>query len=131
MQEFSRQPSVALADTYPYEVKLMAYYGTALRTLTGGWHDAQNLGTRFSEIASQQSRLVPNPWNLPLLHRAIGGSHLERLFRDTVPDRMAEVFRGIFSIFIEQLLSHATSRLLPTWPKNRCYMARYGTIFAL
>ena len=94
MNEFSRQPEIAIADSYPYEVKLLAYYASLYNILvstkkTGGDD------TIFAEVAEVEMKIGRNPWNSPDIHHIVGGNQAERLFADSVPERIGALIRGI------------------------------------
>jgi hypothetical protein len=95
MQEFAQQPEIVTAGVYPYEIKLAAYFAATLSVLTHPRSSTDEDANIFGELAFKQQRAVANPWNQPLLHRAIAGEHLARLFRDSIPQRLKSAFNQI------------------------------------
>jgi hypothetical protein len=95
MQEFAQQPEIVAAGVYPYETKLAAYFAATLSVLAHPRSFTDEDANIFGELAFKQQRAVANPWNQPLLHQAIAGEHLARLFRDSIPQRLKSVFNLI------------------------------------
>lgn len=106
MQDFIRQPAIAVADNYPFETKLAAYYAATLRAMTMPKYE---VGEEVLEVLSathEQGHVVSNPFNAPGLHQALGGEPLVRLFRDSIPERLAGTLRGIVLDIYGQIASH-------------------------
>ena len=95
MHEFSHQNALVLADVYPYEVKLAAYYASTLKVLTHPRFRTDDDSVTFATTAFRQLRAVANPWHQPQHHRKVGGEQLVTTLGESVPTRLASVFRNI------------------------------------
>jgi hypothetical protein len=95
MSDLSQQSSVVLANVYPYEVKLGAYYAATLKVLTYARSRTDDDSITFAATAFNQLRAVANPWHQPHHHRLVAGEQLARLFSDSVPTRLRSTFRSI------------------------------------
>lgn len=95
MREFAHQPSIVVANTYPYEVQIASYYAATLEVLRRPRFQTDNDSLVFAESAFNDMRAMPNPWNQPELSQVVGGPYLTRFMDETVPSRLAATFRGI------------------------------------
>ncbi len=95
MKQLLGHPEVAVADTIPFEVEIMTYYVTALSVLLPPRFDGTHDDPDMAEAALETGQIGRNPWNRPALHYTVGGEELERLYTESVPLRMASLFRNI------------------------------------
>jgi len=95
MKWLLRHPDVVVADAYPYEIKLASYYASALKVLITPKISDSAADPDFVENATSLLQIGRNPWNSPILLRALGGHELQRLLEESVPDRLASLFRAI------------------------------------
>jgi hypothetical protein len=95
MRHLSGHPEVVVADAYPYEVELMAYYVTALNVMAAPRFDGTQDKPDMVEEALETCAIGGNPWNIPALHRHVGGDELERMFAESVPLHLSSLFRTV------------------------------------
>jgi hypothetical protein len=91
MNRLMPHPEISVAGIYPYEIKLAAYYISALRILSATRHDFEPEDPDFVESATLTRRLGRNPFNRPSMHNLLGGPELQRLFSESVPRRLSSV----------------------------------------
>ena len=94
MSEFARHPRIVIGDKFPYEIKLIAYYAAAFRTLAGD-ADRERSTTPETMLAPEMSRIIgSNPYNIAGLFDMGGAEGTLRAFwQSTVPSGFAELFR--------------------------------------
>ena len=103
MREFAHQPPIVVANTYPYEVKIASYYAATLEVLCRQRYQTDTSSDQFAEMAFNDLRAVPNPWNQPELNQVVGGPHLTRFFEETVPSRLTAMFQGIVQEYYDMI----------------------------
>jgi hypothetical protein len=94
MREFLTHPDIVVADLFPYEIKLMAYYAAAFRTLAAN-EDREN-STDPEELfdGPNRHRIGHNPYNSPGFFKATANSSALRvLFERKYPQELANLFR--------------------------------------
>lgn len=94
MQEFAGHPEIAVADSYPFEIKLTSYYAATLNVLSAPIFVPTKVEQEFAVYACQDLITGRNPWNRPPLLRAVGKNHAARLIGQTFPDRLRDLFRS-------------------------------------
>jgi hypothetical protein len=94
MQRLASHPQIVVAERYPFEMKLAAYYSAAFRTLISD-ADRQN-STNPDTIFAQRNRysIGFNPYNRPGFYNIVRDSQLiESFFEEFVPTALAQTFR--------------------------------------
>ncbi len=94
MREFLAHPDIAVADLFPYEIKLCAYYASAFRSLTAN-EDREN-STNPEEMfdGSNRHHIGHNPYNSPGFFKITSDqAALETLFENTIPHNLGKIFR--------------------------------------
>jgi hypothetical protein len=99
MEEFSTHPSIAVANSYPFEVKLASYYGAAWNVLTSANYSPTRSETDFAAFATRDEFIGRNPWNRPALLDAVGTHRATRLFQTVVPERLLALYRTTIEEF--------------------------------
>src|SRR5438067_875588 len=96
MHEFLRHPEILVAGSYPFEMKLINYYAAAFRALAGN-EDRVHSTDPDHMFAEQNRKLIGhNPCNSPGHHGfARDRGAFERFFENTIPERLATVFRDL------------------------------------
>ena len=96
MHEFLRHPEILVAGSYPFEMKLINYYAAAFRALAGN-EDRVHSTDPDHMFAEQNRKLIGhNPYNSPGHHGfARDRGAFERFFENTIPERLATVFRDL------------------------------------
>jgi len=95
MRLLSGHPEVVVAEAYPYEIELMSYYVTALHVMGSPSFDEAPDKPDMAEAALASCAIGGNPWNVPALHRIVGGDELERMFAESVTRHFSSLFRNI------------------------------------
>jgi hypothetical protein len=94
MQRLAGHSQIVVAERYPFEMKLAAYYSAAFRTLISD-ADRQN-STNPDTIFAQINRysIGFNPYNRPGYYTVVSNSQLlESFFEEFVPTALAQTFR--------------------------------------
>jgi hypothetical protein len=98
MSEFAQRPEIVVSGEYPFEIKLLAYYSLAFRTLVSV-EDRVNSTDPLTMFASENRfKIGHNPYNFPELY---GTSGLRRVYEEyyekIVPDRFAHLFEQLIT----------------------------------
>jgi hypothetical protein len=104
MNEFARHPAMVVADRYPFEIKQVAYYAAAFRTLVAD-ADRERSTHPDTMLASETRHCIgSNPYNDPGLFTIASP---EKLLQDhyelTVPSAYAGVFSDLIGKFYTTL----------------------------
>lgn len=94
MQEFATHPDIAVANAYPFEIKLASYYAAAWTVMSKSTHLPTAIEAEFAAYASKDLIIGRNPWNRSDLLSVTGGNHAARLLGKTFPSRLADLFRS-------------------------------------
>ncbi|HEX4262152.1 MAG TPA: sulfotransferase [Acetobacteraceae bacterium] len=96
MSRLAEHPRIVVARTYPYEVKLLAYYSAAFRTLVAS-ADRRNSSEPGPMTRPRHRFFIGhNPFNAPnLFNVASDPATLATFFDETVPARFAATFREL------------------------------------
>jgi hypothetical protein len=95
MSWFKKHPEIILADVYPFEVELACYYASALKVMITYKLNGSENDPDFVAHAAETFQIGRNPWNNPRLLGSVGGRELQGLFSDSIPNRLAGLFRNI------------------------------------
>ena len=95
MREFAAHPDIAVANVYPFEIKLGSYYAAAWHVLTQSTHLPTADEIDFAARSARDLMIGRNPWNRPDLLCSIGGAQAANLIGRIVPNRLAQTFSSI------------------------------------
>jgi hypothetical protein len=104
MNEFARHPAMVVADRYPYEIKQIAYYSAAFRSLVAD-ADRERSTHPDTMLAPEARQLTgSNPYNDPgLFSMAAPEQRLRDFYELTVPSAYAATFRDLIGKFYATL----------------------------
>ena len=93
MSELAQRPEIVVAGDYPFEIKLVAYYSLAFRTLVSA-EDRINSTDPVTMFAPENRfKIGHNPYNFPDLYRTAGMQQVyERFYERVVPDGFSRLF---------------------------------------
>jgi hypothetical protein len=96
MSEFARRPEIVVAGDYPFEIKLVAYYSLAFRTLVSA-EDRVNSTDPVTMFAPENRfKIGHNPYNFPDLYRTSMMQQVyEEFYERIVPDRFTKLFEQL------------------------------------
>ena len=105
MRRLANDPAIVIADAYPYEMKLLTYYGRALEVLTGR-------GDRENSVAP--NTIFANPYQLglnPFHHPEMESTFPRRellydFFGRQSAERLGGAFHDIISDFYREMQLH-------------------------
>lgn len=103
MKEFLNHPEIAVADIYPYEVKLASYYVSAYRVLAASSPSDRDPG--FVELAATKSMIGRNPFNEAWMHRRVGKGGLQKIFEPYFSGELAALFREVVARYYDEVAS--------------------------
>jgi len=104
MGEFARHSAIVVADPHPHEVKLLAYYASALRALLVG-QDQERSIRLDATLDGDGYRIGRNPHSNPgfLGVAGEGRTMLQRLFEEDIPDTLRATFQGFIARYYDIL----------------------------
>ena len=94
MQELKDSPQVVAATLPPYEIKLLAYYASAFRTLVADADRVRSTNPTSMFVQTDRFRIGHNPWKGHSYYELAKGRQLEDLFERTIPNRFLQMFRA-------------------------------------
>jgi Sulfotransferase family len=106
MDMFFHHPNVVVADAYPYEIMLSAYYASVTKVLASPKFLSNKNGPDFVMHAASALQIGQNPWNRPALHEKLGGAELVRLFEKSAPRQMTAMFRNLILEYYDVISAH-------------------------
>ncbi len=77
-----QRPDVVVANAYPYEIKLISYFASALKVLVTPKFAAGADDPDFVQHATATLQIGRNPWSSPTLLSELGGRELQRLLAE-------------------------------------------------
>jgi hypothetical protein len=96
MHKLSEQPQIVVAPRYPYEIKLLAYYSVAFRTLVANGDNKNSTDAGKMTSPKQRFFVGYNPFNIPNLYNtARDPAQIETFFEESVPAALASTFRDL------------------------------------
>ena len=102
MRELAKHPQVVIADRYPYEIKLVAYYSSAFRTLVANEDRIKSTDPVVMFADDNRFRIGHNPYNTPGNYSLVRDKNpMRRLFENHIPQRYADLFRKTIEEFYE------------------------------
>jgi hypothetical protein len=96
MQKLASHPQIVVAERYPFEIRLAAYYSAAFRTLISNAdrQNSTNPDTMFGQ--RNQYSIGFNPYNRPGFYSlAKNPQSLEHFFEEFVPTTLGRTFREL------------------------------------
>ncbi len=96
MSELLRHPQIVVADSYPYEIKLISYYASAFRALASEADRERSTHPDHMFSAENQYRIGHNPYNSTGLCGIVkDGARMAAFHEEVVPSAFARTFREL------------------------------------
>jgi hypothetical protein len=102
MRNLSRHKDIVVADRYPFEIKMLAYYAAAYRAMTSGADRERS--TNPDTLGINPYSIGSNPYDRPGFYSLIADRHvLEDFFERVVPRGLVDLFSTFLGEYYRRL----------------------------